>query len=81
MLNKILLGALLVSLILLPFRTGDSIFIEGVTNDVKVGKLAGNRNVAFGVKNVLEEFLQDKGYDIDPNAPYKVHYLFRCFNY
>jgi len=50
----------------------DHIYVEGVTNEVKVGKLAGNRNLAFGVRNVLEEFLQEKGYDINPNAPYKL---------
>ena len=41
----------------------DHIWVESVTNEVKMGKLAGNRNLAFGVKNTLEEFLQEKGYD------------------
>jgi hypothetical protein len=50
----------------------DHIWIESVTNEVKIGKLAGNRNLAFGVKNVLEEFLQEKGYDLTPAAPYKL---------
>lgn len=50
----------------------DHIWVESVTNQVKVGKLAGNRQLAFGVKNILEEYLQDKGYDITPNAPYKL---------
>jgi hypothetical protein len=54
------------------YNAEDHIYVEGVTNEVKVGKLAGNRNLAFGVRNVLEEFLQEKGYDIDPNAPYKL---------
>lgn len=50
----------------------DHIWVEDVVNNVKVGKLAGNRQLAFGVKNILEEYLQDKGYDIIPNAPYKL---------
>jgi hypothetical protein len=50
----------------------DHIWVENVVNNVKVGKLAGNRQLAFGVKNILEEYLQDKGYDITPNAPYKL---------
>jgi hypothetical protein len=54
------------------YNAEDHIYVEGVTNEVKVGKLAGNRNLAFGVRNVLEEFLQEKGYDINPNAPYKL---------
>ena len=50
----------------------DHIWVESVTNEVKMGKLAGNRNLAFGVKNTLEEFLQEKGYDLTPDAPYKL---------
>lgn len=50
----------------------DHIWVESVTNNVKVGTLAGNRQLAFGVKNILEEYLQDKGYDITPEAPYKL---------
>jgi hypothetical protein len=47
-----------------------SIHIESVKNYVKIGKLAGNRNLEFGVKNILEEFLQEEGYDINANSPY-----------
>ena len=49
-----------------------NIYVESVTNQVKIGKLAGNRNLEFGVKNILEEFLQEEGYDINPNAPYRL---------
>ena len=55
------------------YKAEDHIFVENVTNEVKIGKLAGNRNLAFGVKNILEEFLQEKGYDLSPNAPYKLN--------
>lgn len=44
------------------------IYVQGVTNNIKVGKLAGNRNLEFGIKNILEEYLQDKGYSITPLA-------------
>jgi len=50
----------------------DHIWVEGVENKVKIGKLAGNRNLEFGVKNVLEEYLQDKGYDLSPDATQKL---------
>ena len=43
------------------YNAEDHIWVESVTNEVKMGKLAGNRNLAFGVKNTLEEFLQEKG--------------------
>ena len=54
------------------YKAEDHIWVESVTNEVKIGKLAGNRNLAFGVKNTLEEFLQEKGYDLSPEAPYKL---------
>jgi hypothetical protein len=46
--------------------------IESVTNEVKIGKMAGNRKLEFGVKNILEEYLQDKGYNLSSSAPNKV---------
>ena len=57
---------------LLSFTAENDIFVESVTNEVKIGKLAGNRQLSFGVKNILEEFLQEKGYDINPNSQYKL---------
>lgn len=48
------------------------IWIEGVTNEVKIGKLAGNRKLEFGVKNILEEYLQEKEYELSPNATNKL---------
>lgn len=35
-----------------------------VTNNIKAGPLTGNKNLAFGVKNVLQEALQDKGFTL-----------------
>lgn len=42
-----------------------SVAIGNVTNKVKIGAVAGNRKLEFGVKNVVEEILQDKNIDID----------------
>ena len=50
----------------------DHMWVESVTNEVKMGKLAGNRNLEFGVKNIIEEVLQDKEYDIDPSASLQI---------
>jgi hypothetical protein len=50
----------------------DHIWVESVENKVKIGKLAGNRNLAFGVKNILEEYVQEKGYDLSSDAQYKL---------
>jgi hypothetical protein len=43
----------------------ETIRIEGVENKIILGPLANNRDLAFGVKNILEETIQDKGWDLD----------------
>ena len=45
-----------------------SIFVEKVTNSVVIGPVAGNRGLEFGVKNILEELLLEKEYDLIPNS-------------
>jgi len=35
-----------------------------IVNNIKAGPLTGNKNLAFGVKNVLQEALQDKGFSL-----------------
>lgn len=52
------------------YDENEHISVQNVTNLVKAGKLAGNRNLEFGVKNILEEYLQEKGYDLTPDAPF-----------
>ena len=52
------------------YNEDDHLWVDGVENQVKIGKLAGNRNLAFGVKNILEEYVQEKGYDLSKDAPY-----------
>ena len=54
------------------YEAEDHIWVESVTNEVKIGKLAGNRKLEFGVKNILEEYLQDKGYNLSSSAPNKI---------
>lgn len=46
--------------------------ISSVSNKVVVGSLAGNRNLEFGIKNILEEVLQDKEYELDKSANLKL---------
>ena len=47
---------------------GQEIKIGKVENKIEIGDLAGNRDLAFGVTNVLEEVIQDAGYDLNPNS-------------
>jgi len=49
--------------------TDDGIFVSSVTNKVVMGSLAGNRNLEFGVKNILEEFIvEEKDLTLNPYA-------------
>jgi hypothetical protein len=54
------------------YDADEHVWVESVTNNVKIGKLAGNRQLEFGVKNVLEEYLQEKGLDLTPSAENKL---------
>ena len=54
------------------YQEPKEIYVSSVNNYVKVGKLAGNRNLEFGVKNILEEYLQEKKYDLTPLATSKL---------
>jgi hypothetical protein len=54
------------------YNADEHIWVQSVTNKVVIGKLAGNRNLEFGVKNVLEEYLQEKGLNLSPDAENKL---------
>jgi hypothetical protein len=54
------------------YNADEHIWVESVTNEVKIGKLAGNRKLEFGVKNILEEFLQEKEYNLSPTSTNKL---------
>lgn len=53
------------------FPTKD-IAVLPVENKIVMGKFAGSRDVAFGVKNIIEESLQEKDYSVLEDAPTKV---------
>lgn len=42
--------------------------IGEVKNSIKLGALAGNRKLEFGVKNIIEEVIQDKGFNLFPSS-------------
>ena len=46
----------------------DLIKVGEVTNEIRLGPFAGNRDMAVGVKNILEELLMDLDYDLSPFA-------------
>ena len=62
----IYLIALLMSVNLYSQQT---IKVEQVANNIVMGPFAGNRDLAFGVQNILEEIIQDRDYYLSEDAP------------
>ena len=58
----------LLSFLFTNIAIGQDIKIGKVENKIEIGDLAGNRDLTFGVTNVLEEVIQDIGYDLNPNS-------------
>jgi uncharacterized lipoprotein YajG len=56
------------------------ISIGKIENNIILGPMAGNRNLAFGVKNILEEVLQDKDYYLSSDASTKIQIEFLYFD-
>jgi len=50
-------------------------YIDTVINNVKIGSLAGNRNLSFGVRNITEEALMDLEYDIAGEKKNATHHI------
>lgn len=50
----------------------ENIAIGEVKNLVQIGALAGNRNLSFGVKNILEEYVVEKDLILNPYAERKI---------
>lgn len=46
----------------------ERINVAEVNNLIQIGDLAGNRNLEFGVRNVLEEYLLEADFDLFPDA-------------
>lgn len=49
-------------------KSQTSLHLDSVENKIKIGSLAGNRNIAFGVRNILEEYLQEKDISLTDKA-------------
>lgn len=54
------------------YEEPNTIHVSSVTNKVVVGSVAGNRNIEFGVKNMIEEALQEKEYELDTASTLKL---------
>ena len=65
---KALFTAILISLYSIVAAQPVTVYVGTVTNKVKMGPLTGNKNLAFGVKNVAEEAILDKGHDLNNDS-------------
>ena len=52
--------------------TAQEVKMGKVTNQIVLGDLTGNRDLAFGVQNILEEVIQDAGYDLNPKSSLEI---------
>lgn len=57
----------------LPNENQNLIKVGEVTNEIRMGRFAGNRNLTVGVKNILEELLLDLDYDLSDQANTQVN--------
>jgi len=66
----------LLLLILLMFISSLSysqdIWVTDVKNLTISGPAVGNRDLTFGVRNILEEIIQDKDLELNPNSSAKL---------
>jgi len=57
----------LILIILLLFHIysqGQDIYIDSIINNIPTGPITANKNLGFGMKNILGEVLQEKGYNL-----------------
>ena len=54
------------------FPEEKEIAVLPVVNKIAIGKFAGSRNVAFGVQNIVEEYLQEKQYSINEDSDLQI---------
>ena len=59
-----LLLLLLCPLFVLSQETKSKVSVNTVRNSVRMGPMTGNLNLTMGVKNIIQEVLQDKGYSL-----------------
>ncbi len=65
---KTLLTSICILLYSFAIAQPTTIYVGNVTNKVKIGPMTGNKNLAFGVKNIAEEAILDKGHDLSNDS-------------
>ena len=59
---------LISSLLFCVISTAQEIKIQDIKNSIQTGPLVGNRNVGFGMKNIIEELVQDYDYNLNDKS-------------
>ena len=58
----------IISILFSSIIFSQDIKISDVQNNIQFGPMVGDQTITFGVKNILEELVQDQGYDLNPNS-------------
>ena len=59
---------LISSLLFCVISTAQEIKIQDIKNSIQTGPLVGDRNIGFGMKNILEELVQDYDYNLNDKS-------------
>lgn len=64
---------LLLSILISPIlANAQDFWIGDIENKTISGPAVGNRDLTFGVRNILEELIQERGYDLNPESTTKL---------
>jgi hypothetical protein len=76
---KALITLMLAYTLLAPIYSQESkqVYINSVENKIKIGKLTNNRSLSFGCKQIFQEILQEKDYEI-VGSPESSDYIFNA---
>lgn len=58
----------IISILFSSIIFSQDIKISDVQNNIQFGPMVGDQTITFGVKNILEELVQDEGYDLNPKS-------------
>ena len=58
--DKLFVIAILLLFPLFSFSQENKVCLSSIENKIQIGQLMGNRNLTFGFKNILMEYLQEK---------------------
>ena len=73
---KTFLVGLCLLLSAVSFSQETKIYVGEIKNSIKIGSLAGNKNLVLGIKNIAEEAIMDKGYSLvaSNDTTYKISF-------